>query len=61
VLIGGNSEFIEESMMPDTFHIIPIVDNTVINWIFKVEDTSLGLSFITNVGIFVVHTAHDTL
>jgi hypothetical protein len=47
-------------MMPDSFHIVPIVDDTVFNGISKVEDTSLGLSFITNIGFFVVHTDHDT-
>jgi len=58
VLIRGDSEFVEESMMPDTFHIFPIVNDTVFNGVLKVKDTSLGLSFITNVGFFVVHTNH---
>jgi len=60
VFIWGNSEFVEESMMPDTFHIFPIVNDTVFNGVLKVKDTSLGLGFITDVGFFVVHTNHDT-
>ena len=29
--------------------------------IFIRKDTSLGLSFISNIGIFLSHTDHDTL
>merc|ERR1712238_541479 len=47
--------------MPDLLHIIPVGDDTVFNGIFQGEDTSLGLSFITNIGIFLSHTNHNTL
>jgi hypothetical protein len=58
VLFWGNSELVEEGMMPDSLHIIPVVDDTVFNGILKVEDSSLGLSFVSDVGFFVVHTYH---
>jgi len=58
VLFRGNSQFVEEGMMPNSFHIVPIVNDTVFNGIFKVQDTSFSLSFITNIGFFVVHTNH---
>jgi hypothetical protein len=58
VLFRGNSQLVEEGMMPDSLHVIPVVDNTVFNGIFKVEDTSFSLSFITNVSFLVVHADH---
>merc|ERR1711863_161818 len=50
LLLGCNTEFIVEGVMPDLLHIIPVG-----------EDTSLGLSLITDIGILLSHTDHDTL
>merc|ERR1719429_949669 len=61
LFLRGNTEFIVEGVMPDLFHIIPVGDDTVFNGVFQGEDTSLGLSFITNIGILLTHTDHDTL
>merc|ERR1712127_685642 len=58
LLLRGNTEVIVEGMMPDLFHIIPVGNDTVFNGVFQGEDTSLGLSFITNIGIFLTHTNH---
>jgi len=41
VFLWGNSQFIVEGVMPDLFHIIPVGDNSVLNWVFQSEDTSL--------------------
>jgi hypothetical protein len=60
VLIGGDSELVEEGVMPDLLHIIPVVNDTVIDGILEGEDTSLGLSLISDVGFLLVHTDHDT-
>jgi hypothetical protein len=46
---------------PDFFHIIPVGDNTVFDRVFQGQDTSLGLSFITNIRVLLTHTNHDTL
>merc|ERR1712088_376847 len=46
--------------MPDFFHIIPVGDDSVFNWVFQGKDTSLGLGFITYIGVFLSHTDHDT-
>merc|ERR1719273_1529316 len=56
-----NTELIVEGVMPDLFHVIPVGDDTVFNWVFQGKDTSLGLSFISNIGILLSHTYHDTL
>merc|ERR1711912_18400 len=61
VLLGGNTEFIVEGVMPDLLHIVPVGDDTVLNWVLQGEDTTLGLSLITDVGVLLTHTDHDTL
>jgi hypothetical protein len=58
---GGNSEFVVEAVMPDLGHVIPVVDDTVLNRVGKFEDTLLGLSLFSHVGLFVVHADHDVL
>jgi len=49
VFFWGNSEFVVESVVPDFFHIIPVGDDTVFDGVFKGEDTSLGLGFVTDI------------
>merc|ERR1712026_344186 len=61
LFLGGNTEFIVEGVMPDLLHIIPVGDDTVFNGVFQGKDTPLGLSFISNIGILLTHTDHDTL
>jgi len=57
----GNSQFVVVSVVPDLFHIIPVSDDTVFNGVFQGEDTSLRLGFITDIGVFLTHTDHNTL
>merc|ERR1739842_129593 len=61
LFLGGNTELIVEGVMPDLLHIIPVGDDTVFNGVLQGEDTSLGLSFISNIGILLAHTDHDAL
>merc|ERR1711870_10314 len=61
LLLGGNTEFIVEGVMPDLLHIIPVGDDTVFNGVLQGQDTSLGLSLITDIGILLTHTDHDAL
>merc|ERR1712127_178896 len=61
LFLWGNTELIVEGVMPDLLHIIPVGDDTMFNGVFQGEDTSLGLSFISNIGILLSHTDHDTL
>lgn len=48
-------------MVPDLFHIIPVGDDTVLNGVFQGQDTTLGLSFISDVRVLLAHTDHHTL
>merc|ERR1719354_723010 len=61
LLLGGNTELVVEGVMPDLLHIIPVGDDTVLNGVLQGEDTSLGLSLVTDIGILLTHTYHDTL
>merc|ERR1711970_715295 len=61
LFLGGNTELIVECVMPDLLHIIPVGDDSMLNGVLKGEDTSLGLSLISNIGIFLSHTNHHTL
>ena len=61
LLLRGNTELIVEGVMPDLLHIIPVGDDSVLNWVLQGEDTSLALGFISNIGILLSHTNHDTL
>merc|ERR1719295_2478009 len=57
----SNTELVVEGVMPDLLHIIPVGDDTVHNGVLQGQDTSLGLSLISNIGILLSHTDHDTL
>merc|ERR1712025_350913 len=41
VFFWCNTKFIIESVMPDFLHIIPVGNDTVFNWVFQCENTSL--------------------
>merc|ERR1712027_184759 len=61
LLLGGNSELVVEGVVPDLLHVIPVCDDSMLNRVLQGEDTSLGLSLISNIGILLSHTDHDTL
>jgi hypothetical protein len=47
-------------VVPDLLHIVPVGNDAVFDGILQRENTSLGLSFVTHVGITLFHTNHDT-
>merc|ERR1719376_1873749 len=59
--LRGHTELVVERVVPDLLHVIPVGDDTVLNGVLESEDTSLALSLITDVGILLPHTDHDTL
>jgi hypothetical protein len=61
VLFWSNTELVIESVMPDLLHVIPVGDNTVLNWVSQGEDTTLGLCLISDIGVLLTHTNHDTI
>merc|ERR1712201_9499 len=61
LFLRGNTKLIVEGVVPDLLHVIPVGDDSVLNGVLEGEDTSLGLSLITNIGILLSHTDHHTL
>merc|ERR1712061_662589 len=61
LFLRGNTELIVECVVPDLLHVIPVGDDSVLNGVLEGEDTSLGLSLISNIGILLSHTNHHTL
>ena len=61
VFLGGDTELVVEGVMPDLLHIIPVGDDSVLDGVFQGEDTSLALGFVSDIGVLLSHTDHDTL
>merc|ERR1712156_810369 len=61
LLLGGNTELVVEGVVPDLLHVIPVGDDTVLNRVLQGEDTPLGLGLVTDIGVLLSHTDHDTL
>merc|ERR1711933_313556 len=61
LLLRGNTELIVEGVVPDLLHVIPVGDDSMLNWVLEGEDTSLGLGLISNIGILLSHTNHYSL
>ena len=58
---GSDSQFVIEAMMPDFGHIIPVVDDTVLDGVVEFKDTFFSLGFFSHVYIFVIHADHDVI
>ena len=61
VLLGSDTKFVVECVMPDLLHVVPVRHHTVFNRISQGQDTTLGLSLITDIRVFLTHTDHDTV
>merc|ERR1719362_2299618 len=61
LLLGGNTELVEECVMPNFLHVVPVGDDSVLHGVLQGEDTSLGLGLVTDIGVLLSHTHHDTL
>merc|ERR1712140_16218 len=61
LLLGGNTELVVEGVVPDLLHVIPVGDDSVLNGVLQGEDTPLGLGLVTDIGILLSHTDHDSL
>ena len=46
--------------MLDLFHVVPVLDDTVFDWVGEFEDASFGLGFVADIGFFVVHAYYDS-
>merc|ERR1711970_1143063 len=53
LLLRGNTKLIVEGVVPDLLHVIPVGDDSVLNGILEGQNTSLGLSLVSNIGILL--------
>lgn len=58
---GGDPQLIVEAVVPDFGHVDPVGDNAVLDGVLQFKDSLLGLSLLSDVGIFVVHAHHNVL
>ncbi len=58
---GVDSEFIVKAVMPDFGHTVPVINDTALDGVFKIEQVSFGLSLFTDVKVFIIHTDHDAI
>ena len=56
VLRWVNSKLVVEAVLPDLLHIVPRLDDTRLNWVVELQDTSHLLSLIANILGLGVHT-----
>merc|ERR1711902_328072 len=53
LLLGGDTELVEECVMPDLLHVIPVGDDSVLHGVLQGEDTPLGLGLVTDIGVLL--------
>mgnify|MGYP006095576569 FL=1 len=59
VVLGGiDSELVGEAVLPDLLHLGPVGNDTGLDWVGKLEDTSHFLGLITDVFGFGLNTEH---
>jgi hypothetical protein len=56
---GVDSEFIIKAVMPDFGHTVPVINDTALDGVFKIELVSFGLDLFTDVKVFIIHANHD--
>ena len=61
VLLGGHTQLIVEGVVPDLLHVIPVGDNTMLNGVLEGQDSTLALSLVSHIAVFLAHTHHHTL
>ena len=59
IFFGVNAEFIVEGVVPDEFHIVPVGNNTVFDGVGDGEDTTAGLSVITDEVVLLGGAKHS--
>merc|ERR1739836_350276 len=61
LLLEGNTELVVEGVVPDLLHVVPVGDDSVLNGVLQGKDTPLGLGLVTDIGVLLSHTDHDSL
>lgn len=59
MLGGGDPQLVVEAVVPDFGHVVPVVDDTMLDGVVEFKDSLLGLGFLANIDILIVHSDHD--
>ncbi len=59
MLFGGDLEFRVESVMPHFLHVVPVLDDSVVNRVSEAENTAFLDSFLTDIYLVLVKTNHN--
>ena len=60
VLFRGHSQLVGEGVVPDLLHIIPVLDDTVLDRVLQDQDSSLLLGLAADVVVLTLGTDHDS-
>merc|ERR1712112_555435 len=60
LLLRGHTELVVHGVVPDLLHVVPVGDDSVLHGVLEGEDTPLGLGLVTDIGVLLSHTDHDT-
>ena len=55
------TELVEEGVVPDSLHVVPVVNDTSLDGVLQVENTSLLVSLVTNEEVLLVDALHSRL
>jgi len=59
VLFRTDTKFTIESVVPHLLHIVPVDNDTVLNWLFDFQNAALSLGLLTNIDLSLVEANHD--
>jgi len=58
---GRHSELVVEAVMPNLGHVVPIVDDAVLDGVAQLQHALLGLRLLAHIRLLIVHADHDVL
>merc|ERR1719242_1469983 len=58
VLLGLHAQLVVKRVVPDLLHVIPAVDNSVLDRIFQAQNASLRLRLVADVTVLLRHAHH---
>ena len=59
--LGRDAQLVEERVVPDLLHVVPVGDDAVLDRVAQREDAALGLRLVAHVAVLLAHADHDAL
>lgn len=51
MLFGRDAELVEERVVLDLLHVVPVHHDPMFDWVFKHEDAAFGLRFVATMAV----------